>query len=92
MTHNDTFTDLLPWQRAFVNREVLNILRANKAYRHLEAVFNGDDHDAAVHADEVMCAMWNSTRDEVLGDVEFMDTITLDAEDRYMTRGNNALR
>ena len=88
MTYEEQYENLLPWQRAFVNREALSILRANKAYLHLESVVNGDDHEAAVHADEVMAVMRDNAKDEVMEDQEFMDNITLDAEDRYMTRGN----
>ena len=89
MNHNDTYNDLLPWQRAFVQREALLICRENKAYRHLESIMEGDDNEAAVHADEVMAVLRDNAKDEVLEDQEFMDNITLDAEDRYMTRGNS---
>lgn len=92
MIHQDTYDSLLDWQKAFVQREALIICRENKAYRHLEAIVEGDDHEASVHADEVMCTLRHNAIDEVLEDGEFMDSITMTEEDRYMTGGNNALR
>jgi hypothetical protein len=92
MTHQDIYDDLAEWQKAMVNREALALCRENRAYLHLEPIVDGDDHDAAVHADEVCYTMRENAKDLVLNDQEFMESITVDAEDRYMTRGDNHAR
>lgn len=88
MINQDTYDDLADWQKALVNREALAICRTNKAYLLLEPVVHGDDQAAAIHADEVCYTLRENAKDEVLDDRDFMESITLDAEDRYMTRGN----
>lgn len=92
MINQDAYDDLLPWQKAFVKREAINICRENKAYRMLEDIADGDDIEAAVHADEVMHTLYERAVDEVLEDTEFMDSISMDDEDRFMTRGNSHVR
>lgn len=92
MHNQDQFDDLQPWQKAFVQREALAICRSNQCYAHLEDIVEGDDHDLAVHADAICWQMRQNAMDEVLADDEFMESITVAEEDRYMTRGNNHVR
>lgn len=89
MNHSERYDSLTTWQKAMVNAEALRVCRDDPEYQRYEALANGDWHDdICLTADSVCYTMRQDALDGVLEDTDFMEAITTEAEDRYMTRGN----
>ena len=88
--NQDIYDDLRPWQRAIINKDALAICRSLPAYRAYESILDVTQDEAMqIDVDNAMNIIRAGVIDSLLGDEDFTNAITLDAESYNGTKGNS---